>query len=123
MPRWPCCRTASATNGDRWSPARRLSDCPQGECTLELTCVYSKTEPPLEIIESVPGTHWLPGDVSVHHIGYWSDGVAGDSARLADLSYVEEANAGRWSYYRHPSGLRLELIDRTLAGPMAALWT
>lgn len=88
-----------------------------------MTCVYSKTEPRLEIIESVPGTHWLPADGSVHHIGYWSDDVAGDSARLADLGYVEEANAGRWSYYRHPSGLRLELIDRTLAGPMAALWT
>lgn len=52
-----------------------------------------------------------------------SDVVAGDSARLADLGYVEEAGAGRWSYYRHPSGLRLELIDRTLAGPMAALCT
>lgn len=96
---------------------------PDGEHVIEMTCVYSRTEPRIELVGSVPGTHWVPADAGAHHLGYWSDDVAGDSAALSALGFVEEADAGRWSYLRHPSGLRIELVDRAMAASMAVLWT
>ena len=42
---------------------------------------YSKSEPRLEIIQSIPGTVWEPADSGVHHIGYWSDDVGQTSRR------------------------------------------
>lgn len=38
----------------------------------------------VEIIQSVPGTLWKPvAGSGIHHLGYWSDDVAADSAELA----------------------------------------
>jgi len=53
---------------------------PDGEATLDLVFTYSKTEPRVEVIQSMPGTLWVPAeDSGIHHLGYWSDDVAADA--------------------------------------------
>jgi len=41
-----------------------------GEVTIPMKMVYSGAEPRLELLQTVPGTVWSPGDSGVHHIGY-----------------------------------------------------
>ena len=63
-----------------------------GEKPIDFAFVYSTTLPRLEIIRSIPGTLWTtaPGS-SVHHLGYWSDDVEADSARLIEQGFRSEA--------------------------------
>ena len=43
--------------------------------------MYSRNAPRVEVIQSVPGTLWVPAVGSgIHHIGYWSDDIARDAA-------------------------------------------
>ena len=45
-----------------------------------------------ELIQSVPGTPWVPAPSSgLHHAGYWSDDTAADAALLVSRGYAEEA--------------------------------
>jgi hypothetical protein len=102
---------------------------PHGEITIDLGFVYSLNLPRLEIIRSIPGTLWSesPGS-SVHHLGYWSDDVEADSARLVQKGYANEAMgcdaAGRpyWSYQRSGRGLRIELVSRTIEAAFQNYW-
>ena len=56
---------------------------PDGDHALEFTFAYSVTVPRLEMIRTMPGTLWEPAaDSGIHHLGYWSDDVAADSAEL-----------------------------------------
>src|SRR5437879_3809505 len=64
---------------------------PAGDTVLDLRCAYSKTSPRLEIVRRIPGTLWEPAVGSgIHHIGYWSDDVAADSAELERRGYLAE---------------------------------
>jgi Glyoxalase/Bleomycin resistance protein/Dioxygenase superfamily len=102
---------------------------PQGEITIDLGFVYSLTLPRLEIIRTIPGTLWTqsPGS-SVHHLGYWSDDVEADAARLADKGYATEAmgcdpsGSPYWSYNRSGDGLRIELVSRTIEAALKNYW-
>ena len=102
----------------------RLAD---GERELNLRFTYSMDAPRLEIIRHIPGTPWEPAVGSgIHHMGYWSDDVAGDSARLEAQGYAKEATAGPgdtpvFVYHRHPAGPRIELVA-TSAKPMMEEW-
>jgi Glyoxalase/Bleomycin resistance protein/Dioxygenase superfamily len=118
--------------GYEWGEEIRASvpvKLPHGEITIDLGFVYSLTLPRLEIIRSIPGTLWTqsPGS-SVHHLGYWSDDVEADSARLAEEGYANEAMGcdpdGRpyWSYQRSGSGLRIELVSRTIEAALENYW-
>jgi Glyoxalase/Bleomycin resistance protein/Dioxygenase superfamily len=86
--------------------------------------VYSTTTPRLEIIRAVPDTVWMPSGAGVHHLGYWSDDVEADSARLSRRGFAEEITGIRpdgepfWAYLRHTSGLRIELVSRVLQPSM-----
>jgi hypothetical protein len=102
---------------------------PGGEQELPLTFSYSMTEPRLEIIRSIPGTLWTPAAGSgIHHLGFWSDDVPADSARLSERGYEWEA-AGilpdgnpYWVYHRHPDGPRIELVSRQLEAGLQQYW-
>lgn len=90
---------------------------------------YSKNEPRLEVIEARPGTVWTPVEKSrLHHLGYWSDDVAGDGATLATAGYIVEAegvdHAGHvsWAYWGIADGPRIELVSRSVEPFMALLW-
>jgi hypothetical protein len=72
--------------------------------------------------------------VSIHHLGYWSDDVAADSAVLAVLAvlaergYALEATGVQpdgvpyWAYHRGASGPRIELVSRTVQAGLEQYW-
>jgi hypothetical protein len=103
---------------------------PDGEREVELRFVYSRNVPRMEVIQAIEGTVWVPSAGSgIHHLGYWSDDVGGDGARLESSGYVLEA-AGRvpngsspWSYHWAPGGVRVELIDRALQPMLERFWS
>lgn len=101
---------------------------PEGETVLDLTSVYSMSTPRLELVRSVPGTLWQPADSGVHHLGYWSDDVAADSAELARAGHPLEAEGRRpdgtpyWAFHRGAVGPRVELVTRALQPVLERYW-
>ncbi len=102
---------------------------PTGERSIDLRFAYSMTAPRLEIIRSVPGTLWVPSSGSpIHHLGYWSDDVAADAARLEARGYPAEATGTRpdgtpyWAYHRHPGAPRIEIVTRDLQPMLERYW-
>lgn len=80
---------------------------------------YSCGSPPhIELIEGQAGTIWAP-DRGLHHIGVWTDDLAGDALQLSESGFSEEvagvSRSGRspfgFTYHSSPHGLRLELVD------------
>lgn len=118
------CEELAAVCGLTWAkPMRREFDLlqPGGVVTVNFRLTYSVEGPPhYEIVEGSPGTLWDPSTAQggVHHLGFWSEDVAGDAARLIDAGYECGATAatpdGRptgFSYHRLHSGLWVELVD------------
>jgi hypothetical protein len=102
---------------------------PTGEIMLDLRFVYSKTEPRVELIQSVPGSPWVPAaDSGIHHAGFWSDDMVVDAQALVARGYVEEARgiypdgAPMWAYHRSPHGPRIELVSRGLQPGLEQYW-
>src|SRR3954468_14289181 len=64
--------------------ARTSVRLPGGDAVLDLRSMYSMSTPRVELVRTVPGSAlWEPAAGSgVHHLGYWSDDVAADSAEL-----------------------------------------
>jgi hypothetical protein len=100
-----------------------------GERQLNLRFTYSREAPRLEVIRSVPGTPWEPAAGSgVHHLGYWSDDVLADSARLEAQGFPREAAAVRpggtptFVYHRGPAGPRIELVDSRARPALEQYW-
>jgi hypothetical protein len=104
---------------------------PTEEVVLQFSFVYSKSAPRLEIIRSIPGTTlWQPAPGSgVHHVGYWSDDVAADSAALISRGFAAEAVGTRpdgsayWAYHRKEGRPRIELVTRDLQPILERYWT
>ena len=111
----------SAVLGYEWGPevgGTASVVLPSGETVLELSCRYSVTVPRLELIRSIPGTLWEPEAGSrVHHIGFWSDDVAADSAQLVGRGWATEATrsgpdgAPFFAFHRSDAGVRVELLS------------
>ena len=102
---------------------------PTGETTIDLRFTYSTTAPRVELIQSVPGTLWVPASGShLHHVGYWSDDVTRDAGLLVERGYLAEATGVRpdgtpiWAYHRSPNGPRVELVSRTLRPSLEGYW-
>jgi hypothetical protein len=102
---------------------------PDGDHELEFTFAYSVTVPRLEMIRTMPGTLWEPAaDSGIHHLGYWSDDVAADSAELVRRGFVTEATGHRpdgepyWSFHRSTSGPRLELVSSSVKEGLEGYW-
>lgn len=96
---------------------------------IDFRCVYSKTAPRLEIVRRVPGTFWEPTPGSgIHHLGYWSDDVAADTAELVGHGYVTEATrkgpdgALFFAFLRSTDGFRVELVDRGAQPSLEGCW-
>ena len=105
-----------AALGIEWAPPqeRRL-----GEWTCRITFGRRPGPPYLELIEGQPGSPWDPaGGYRLDHIGYWTEDVDAESARLAEAGLPIEVQgaelSGPWTYHRgERTGLRVELIDQT----------
>src|SRR5688500_13510893 len=102
---------------------------PTGSTEIPLKFVYSRTAPRVEVIQSIPGTLWVPAAGSaIHHLGYWSDDVARGAADLERRGFAAEATGTRpdgppsWAYHRSPTGPRIELVDRQLQPVMEQMW-
>lgn len=101
---------------------------PHEEKTVELTFTYSMSAPRLELVETVPGTLWSPV-AGVHHLGYWSDDLAGDGDLLEAKGYAMEAagvspdGSTLWCYHRKANGFRVELVNRGLRSFLEQYWS
>jgi hypothetical protein len=87
--------------------------------STDIRFTYSRnTARHVELIEGQPDTIWAPAR-GLHHMGVWSDDLAGDAARLSAAGFTEDAagvtRSGRspfgFTYHSSPTGLRLELVD------------
>jgi Glyoxalase/Bleomycin resistance protein/Dioxygenase superfamily len=100
-----------------------------GEIELDLRFTYSVSIPRVEVIQSMPGTLWTPVPGShIHHLGYWSDDVAGDANHLIERGYEAEATGVRpdgspvWAYHQSPRGPRIELVSRQIQPGLEQYW-
>jgi catechol 2,3-dioxygenase-like lactoylglutathione lyase family enzyme len=101
-----------------------------GRTTIPLRFTYSAQGPlHLELLEGAPGSIWdgreQPG---LHHVGVWSDDVAGDTRSLEERGWTvlmgqadPGAGYGAFVYVRPPSGLVVELVSSALR-PMFDRW-
>ncbi len=102
---------------------------PTGEAVVDFRFTYSMNAPRLEIIQTIPGTLWVPAAGSgIHHLGYWSDDVADDSAALDRRGLAREAAGTRpdgavpWAYHRGASGPRIELVSTEMRPALQHYW-
>jgi hypothetical protein len=120
--------------GLRWAPiietptAIRSGD---GDVsTVDLRLVYSVDAPHVELIEAVPGSIWsLNPHSNIHHIGFWSDDLAGDWSRLhgggCPVEVMGDSGSGDpliWTYHHDRLGVRVELVDALIRPGMEAQW-
>lgn len=102
---------------------------PDGEVTIPMKMAYSRADPRLELLQTVPGTVWTPADSGVHHIGYWSDDVESDLATLESNGMTFEVKSYNpdgsgtllWAYAKGPTGPRIELVSRSME-PFIVYW-
>jgi hypothetical protein len=118
--------------GYEWCPVFAIETpvvLPEGEIMADLSFVYSKTEPRVELIRAMPGTPWVrAADSGIHHAGYWTEDIAVDGRKLDARGYAEEARGVLpdgtpiWAYYRSPKGPRIELVSRQLRSGLEQYW-
>jgi glyoxalase/bleomycin resistance protein/dioxygenase superfamily protein len=108
-------------------------ETPNGPAEVEFEWAYSVEQPSLELMGPHPGTIWTAG-VGLHHVGYWSEDIVADAARLDALGLVREVTAyaefgegGQelltGTYHRQPeTGLLFELVNSAMRGPMLELF-
>jgi hypothetical protein len=118
--------------GYRWGEEMRSTNpvqLPSGEIVMwESAFVYSLNGPRLEILRAQPGTVWQPSSSGVHHLGYWSDDVAADSAALVAQGYETEImgpgpdGVPLYTYNKHPTGPRIELVTRAVLPMFEQYW-
>ena len=93
---------------------------PDGVVEANVYSVYSEGGPPaIELVQSVPGTPLAgDGDVSFHHLGFWTDRLA-DSSRDLDAHgwpcaatvAGAESDPSRFTLQQSPHGFYVELFD------------
>jgi lactoylglutathione lyase len=118
--------------GYRWTDVvevDQVAQTPDGEVTIPMRMAYSGDAPRVEIIQTAPGTIWVPADSGVHHLGYWSDDVESDLATLESNGMRYEAKSYNpdgsgtllWAYCKRPAGPRIELVSRAME-PFIEYW-
>lgn len=122
-----------AVFGLSWAPVVRITmrlRGPDGPFDAAMTFTYSVQGPPhLELLGAVEGTPWNQsrgpepvGLQAAHHVGVWSDDVAADSEAMTAagaplvVTYDHSGEGARgFAYHRLPSGLLVEVVDRSRA--------
>lgn len=126
----------SALLGVTWGPLLRMEqvEFQLGDGTdvvLPNAMCYSVGEPCIELIEELPGSVWECNEHSnLHHIGLWSDDLAGHSAEFGaagcPMQLCGRSNTDAptmFAYHRDPElGVRFELVDATMRDAMAMLF-
>ena len=87
---------------------------------VEIRKVCNSNHPPyLELMQELPGSSWVCNEFSnIHHIGFWSDTLAGDSLSLIGAGCPLEMEGRNGDnapvgYANHvdPLGVRIEYVD------------
>jgi hypothetical protein len=115
--------------GVRWCQEQQADlrlDTRDGIRAGRLHFVYTMDGPPhLELIKRMPDSPW--DRVGLHHLGFWSDNPALESARLDRLNCLRESvvvdEEGNWLlglYHTMPDGTRFEIVDIGASGPKLA---
>ena len=109
--------------GTDWSTAHAGVEpglgTPAGPVPWTVRTVHSCQGPlHIELLEGSPGSIWeTPLTTSVHHLGYWSDDVAGDIDRLShegwglELSLFAGGRPVEFAYLSKAGSIRVELVD------------
>jgi Glyoxalase/Bleomycin resistance protein/Dioxygenase superfamily len=122
--------------GITWGPIMRLDatdyrDDAGRDVVLPTTMRYSTGTPCLELILEVPGSVWVRNDASnLHHIGFWSDDLTGQSnafsAAGCPLQLCGRAGAvapTSFAYHQDTElGIRMELVDGSMRDVMQFLF-
>ncbi|MFK0157707.1 VOC family protein [Streptomyces sp. NPDC090493] len=121
----------SEVAGYRWTETMsadlpvRLAD--GGDRVLNLRYTYSLDAPHIELVQEIPGTPWTAAaHLATHHLGYFCDDLSTTSKRLAEAGFALEACAvidgepSVFAYHLAPSGIRIEIVDRTRIPDLAA---
>jgi hypothetical protein len=121
--------------GVTWGPVLRLdaTDYRDGsgqDLVLPTAMCYSVDQPCLELIEELPGSVWVRNEHSnLHHIGFWSADLSGDSSALTGSGCPMQlcGRAGdhapvSFAYHRNDLGVRIEIVDTAMRDAMAFLF-
>jgi len=101
-----------------------------GARTVALRFTYSCEGPQhIELLQGAAGSFWdAAGGAGVHHVGVWSDDVAGETTRLVEAGWAllgaqtsPAEGFGLYTYLAPPSGLLLELVHAA-ALPRFEVW-
>jgi hypothetical protein len=92
---------------------------PAGPVPWTVRTVHSCQGPlHIELLEGSPGSIWeTPLTTCVHHVGYWSDDIAGDIERLGhegwslELSLFAGGRPVEFAYLSKAGSIRIELVD------------
>jgi hypothetical protein len=107
----------------KWTEPRvthRVVHTAAGDQDMTFRVVFSYEGPPhVELIEAKAGTMFDGAEITVHHVGVWTDDVNAASARLAEQGLPWAAHMdsdtvrGRWrvAFNRNPYGGYVELLD------------
>jgi hypothetical protein len=116
--------------GLHWAPPKTATtpmSCPDGVLPREVRFVYSVEGPHhIELLEQVDATPYLSltGGRHIHHLGYFTTDLVGQSRRLeeqgfpCELSGVgDDGRPNRATFHRHPlaPGMWIELVDESVA--------
>jgi catechol 2,3-dioxygenase-like lactoylglutathione lyase family enzyme len=121
--------------GITWGPTLHLEateyrDATGADVVAPTTFCYSIEEPRIELLEEVPGSVWVRNEHSnLHHIGFWSDDLPAESARLTGggcpLQFCGRAGADApvsFAYHRNELGVRIEIVDAAMRDAMSFLF-
>jgi hypothetical protein len=97
--------------------------------TLDFSFVFNRSGPVrLELVQEIPGTIWTPG-AGVHHLGFWSDDVDGESETLTREGYpvtvgifIDPSAPPMVTYHQGFGGVYFELVSTSLRPVIEALW-
>lgn len=116
--------------GLHWTEPKTASTpmrCPAGVLPREVRFVYSVEGPHhIELLEQVDASPYLSltGDRHIHHLGYFTRDLVGDSRRLEQLGFPCELSGlgpdgapHRATFHRHSlaPGMWIELVDESVA--------
>jgi catechol 2,3-dioxygenase-like lactoylglutathione lyase family enzyme len=91
-----------------------------GQTSIPLRFTYSSQGPQhIELLQGGRGSIWDGAEhPGVHHVGVWSDDVAGETRTLVEQGWVvrlaqidPEQGYGAFTYVQPPSGLLVELVS------------
>lgn len=116
--------TLTAQLGVEWvgvfEPLLAVHDDEHGRRDIKMKIAVTVQRPFLELIQAVPDTPWVTenGGLFMHHLGYFVDDLAADSAAISGPCPLELSGVGQegdmprtFTYHVH-QGLRFELLER-----------